>query len=133
MSSHRGRPNGKRNNNSSKRSEGSFVKSSKTYEIILETVRHIPKGKVATYGEVAEQSGFPGQARLVGYALHNLPGKSGVPWHRVINSRGEISLPRIKEGHARQRKLLEKEKIIFKNGKVDLKKYGWLSSIYRLK
>ena len=103
--------------------------SKTTYEIIWETVRHIPKGKVATYGEVAEQSGFPNYARLVGYALHNLPEKSSVPWHRVINSKGEISLRTMGENHSRQRRLLEKEGVKFSRNKVDLQKYGWLRKL----
>ncbi|HEX9829696.1 MAG TPA: methylated-DNA--[protein]-cysteine S-methyltransferase [Bacteroidota bacterium] len=100
-----------------------------TYQIIWETVRHIPKGNVATYGEVAEQSGFPHHARLVGYALHNLPSKSTIPWHRVINARGEISLRTTGENHSKQRRLLEKEGVQFRGNKVDLKRYGWLSRL----
>ncbi|MCI0708490.1 MAG: methylated-DNA--[protein]-cysteine S-methyltransferase [Ignavibacteriae bacterium] len=100
-----------------------------TYRIIWETVKHIPKGKAATYGEVAEQSGFPHHARLVGYALHNLPDGSSIPWHRVINSKGEISLRTVGESHNKQRKLLEKEGVKFNKNKVDLKKYGWLRKL----
>lgn len=103
--------------------------SKTTYQIIWETVRHIPKGKVAIYGEVAEQSGLPNHARLVGYALHNLPNKTNVPWHRVINSRGEISLRATGENHSEQHKRLEKEGVKFHKNKVDLQKYGWLRKL----
>lgn len=96
------------------------------YEIIWETVRQIPKGKVATYGEIAEQSGLPRQARLVGYALHNTPPGLDIPWHRVINSQGKISLPRQSGTSMKQKKLLLKEGIVFIGDKIDLKKYGWL-------
>ncbi len=99
------------------------------YERIWETVRHIPRGRVATYGEIAEQSGLPGQPRLVGYALHNLPGGLDVPWHRVINAMGRISLPQKTGAYARQRKLLEREGVIFRNDRVELEKFGWLRSL----
>ena len=103
----------------------------KTYRLIWDTVKHIPKGRVATYGEIAEQSGFPRHARLVGYALHHLPEKSTVPWHRVINSKGEISLRTAGENHSIQRTLLEREGVAFKNNKVDLQQYGWLRTLRR--
>jgi len=96
-----------------------------TYELIWETVRQIPRGKVATYGQVASESGFPGQARLVGYALHNLPDHSDVPWQRVINARGKISFPVSSAAFRRQRRLLETEGIHLKDNAVDLRKYGW--------
>ncbi len=96
------------------------------YEIIWEIVRHIPKGRVATYGEIAEQSGLPRQARLVGYALHNTPQGLDIPWHRVINSQGKISLPKQSGSYAKQKKLLLNEGIVFVGDKIDLKKYGWL-------
>lgn len=103
--------------------------SKTTYQIIWETVKHIPKGKIATYGEVAEQSGLPNHARLVGYALHNLPQHTRIPWHRVINSKGEISLRTVGENHLKQRRLLEKEGVKFIKNKVDLRKYGWLRKL----
>jgi methylated-DNA-protein-cysteine methyltransferase-like protein len=103
------------------------------YDLIWETVRQIPRGRVATYGEVAEQAGVPGQARLVGYALHNLPAKSDVPWHRVINSQGRISLPRGNSGYQRQMRLLRKEGVRFAHGRVDLARFGWLRALRKRK
>lgn len=97
-----------------------------SYQLIWSVVRLIPKGRVATYSEVAEQAGLPGQARLVGYALHNLPSDSSVPWHRVINARGEISLPKDGGHYQRQLQLLKKEGVKLHRGKVDRSKYGWL-------
>ncbi len=99
---------------------------SKKYQIIWDTVKKIPRGKVATYGEIASVSGLLRHARLVGYALHNLPPKSGVPWHRVINSAGKISLSNIDGMYDLQMELLTKEGIVFRKGKVDLKRFGWL-------
>ena len=99
------------------------------YQLIWETVRQIPRGKVATYAEVAEQAGVPGQARLVGYALHNLPAKSDVPWHRVINSQGRISLPRGDGGYQRQKRLLAREGVTFREERVDLARFGWLRAL----
>jgi len=96
-----------------------------SYEIIWETVRRIPRGRVAAYGQVAKASGFPGQARLVGYAMHNLPSGFDVPWHRVINAQGKISFPKGSRSHATQRKLLEKEGIHFREDKIDWQKYRW--------
>ena len=63
-----------------------------TYARIYEVVRRIPEGRVATYGQVAALADLPGHARQVGYALHALPEGGNVPWHRVINARGAISL-----------------------------------------
>ena len=106
-----------------------MAKKPSKYDLIWATVKQIPKGKVASYGNIATLSGLAGQQRLVGYALHNLPRNSGVPWHRVINSQGRISLPKNTGGYARQKKMLEKEGITFEKGKIDMKRYGimvWL-------
>lgn len=94
------------------------------YKSIWKAVKTVRKGRVATYGQIADICGLRGHARLVGYALHNLPVNSGVPWHRIINSKGMISLPLHTGGYRRQRKLLEAEGIVFRNGKIDLEKYG---------
>ncbi len=95
------------------------------YLTVWEVVNKIPKGKVSTYGRVAELCGMPGQARLVGYALHNLPRGSDVPWQRVINSQGKISLSDLDGMAELQRKLLRKEGVRFIDGKVSLWTYGW--------
>jgi len=96
------------------------------YEVIWATVRRIPRGRIATYGQIAELAGFEGHARQVGYALHNLPGGSTVPWHRVVNSRGEISPRTAGDSHELQRMLLEAEGVAFDaRGRLDLKKYRW--------
>jgi len=82
-------------------------------------VAKIPKGKVASYGAVAEAAGFPGNARRVAWALKNTDGK--LPWHRVLGSGGKILLP--KQAGAEQRLRLEAEGVRFVRGKVDMKKH----------
>ncbi|MCI0414731.1 methylated-DNA--[protein]-cysteine S-methyltransferase [bacterium] len=94
------------------------------HELIWRQIKKIPRGKVATYGQIARLSGIDGHARLVGYALHGLPQNSGIPWHRVINSQGRISLSGFTA--KRQRRLLEIEKVVFNPaGKIDLKRFQW--------
>jgi len=97
--------------------------ASEKYERIWEAVRSIPRGRVASYGRIAELAGLEGQSRLVGYALHSLKTASDVPWQRVINAQGKISLP---GPIARtQRKLLESEGVPFSAaGRVDMKKFS---------
>lgn len=93
------------------------------HQRILAVVRRIPRGKVATYGQVAALAQMPRRARLVGFALHQCP--PGVPWQRVINARGEISLSE-EDGQATfQRVLLEAEGVVFQDGRVDLRRFGW--------
>ena len=96
------------------------------YDLIYEVVKRIPRGKVATYGQVAEIAGLPRQARLVGYALHNLKEGSDIPWQRVINSKGGISNYGDPEWTKYHRSLLESEGINFSaNNRINLKIYGW--------
>lgn len=92
---------------------------------IVEVIKNIPEGHVLTYGTVAELAGNPRAARQVAWALKSLSGKYQLPWHRVINSKGEISLPS-KRGKELQRELLEQEGVAFSdNGHVDLNLYLW--------
>ena len=87
-------------------------------------VRKIPRGKVATYGQIARALGAPGAARTVGWAMRACP--ANVPWHRVINARGEISL-RPTAGFHEQCARLKAEGVRFnREGKIDLAKYGWM-------
>ena len=90
-------------------------------------VRRIPRGRVATYGQVAALAGLPGRARQVGYALAALPDGSDVSWHRVVNARGEIS-PRTAgtAPGAIQCVLLDAEGVAFDGaGRIDLERFGW--------
>ena len=108
--------------------------ASKTYERIYRAVRRIPRGRVSTYGDVAERAGLEGRARQVGYALHSLPSGSGVPWHRVVNAKGEISLRSGGDSHELQRMLLEAEGIEFdRRGRIDLKRYRIKNFEFRMK
>ena len=99
------------------------------HNLIYEVTKKIPRGRVATYGQVAALAGLPGHARLAGYALFNLPPgfERKVPWQRVINARGEISYSESRQGgDFLQRELLEKEGVEFDTrGRVDLKRYRW--------
>ncbi len=95
-----------------------------TYAAIYKVVRAVPRGRVATYGQIALLAGLPGCARQVGYALHALPPGSKVPWQRVLNARGELSLG--DESGERQRRLLGEEGVEFDaRGRVALARFQW--------
>lgn len=97
-----------------------------SYARIYAVIRRIPRGRVATYGQIAALAGLARQARQVGYALHALPPGSRVPWHRVINARGEISLRAAGGGASRQRDQLALEGIeAGLDGRVSLERYRW--------
>ncbi len=96
------------------------------WERIWAVVRRIPRGRVATYGQVATLAGLGRNARQAGYALHALPDGSPVPWHRVLNARGAVSLPPMSGADLTQRIRLEKEGVRFDaRGRVDLARFGW--------
>lgn len=98
------------------------------FERVYAVVRRIPRGKVASYGQIAALLGHPQAARTVGWALNALRGNEvhDVPWQRVINSAGRISISRVDLGAELQRALLEQEGIEFDGrGYVDLKRFGW--------
>ena len=96
------------------------------FEKIYKVVSAIPKGKVATYGQVAMLAGNPRWARVVGYALHNNPAPGVIPCHRVVNREGKIAKAFAFGGEDAQKKLLLEEGITFlKDGTIDLEKYGW--------
>jgi methylated-DNA-protein-cysteine methyltransferase-like protein len=90
---------------------------------IWAAVQAIPRGHVASYGQVAAAAGLPGRARMVGKALAGLSPASGVPWQRVVNARGEISLPG--SSGEQQRRLLRAEGVAFlPSGRIDLRRFG---------
>lgn len=96
------------------------------YQRIYTVVRRIPRGRVATYGQVARLAGLPGRARQVGYAMYALPRGSTVPWQRVVNARGTISRRRVPGAEFTQRVLLEQEGIRFgAGGRISLGRYRW--------
>ena len=100
------------------------------YDRILAIVRRIPRGRVATYGQVAAAAGFPRAPRLAGYALHALPPGTPLPWHRVVGAGGRLSLARLSpDGALTQRMRLEREGVRFDpRGRVDLARSGWRSA-----
>ena len=106
--------------------------SNDLHENIRRTIARVPFGHVATYGQIAAESGVPGRARLVGQVLKNLPGDSDVPWHRIINSQGLISFPKGSDAWRRQKGYLEEEGIVFRVDRVDLEKYRWKPSLDEL-
>lgn len=96
-----------------------------TFEKIYEVVKSIPKGKVATYGQVALLAGNPRWARVVGYALHVNPEPGIIPCHRVVNREGRVAPSFAFGGEGVQRQLLESEGIVFESdGRIDLGKYS---------
>ena len=100
---------------------------SSSYQRIYAVVRRIPEGRVATYGQVASLAGLAGHARQVGYALHALPDGTAIPWHRVVNANGGISLRSMPGGELVQRGLLEREGIrLDPRGRVPLARVRWL-------
>ncbi|MBE0366146.1 methylated-DNA-protein-cysteine methyltransferase related protein [Pseudoalteromonas ulvae UL12] len=92
---------------------------------IWTVVGAVPAGTVASYGQVAKLAGLPGYARFVGRCLKDLPEGSTLPWYRIINSQGKISFAKDSEKYLKQLNCLQKEGIIFRNDRVDLKKYQW--------
>jgi methylated-DNA-protein-cysteine methyltransferase-like protein len=127
-------------------------RGSDSYQRIYAVVARIPKGRVASYGQVAALAGLPRQARLVGYALNVLPADSDLPWHRVVNAEGRISLradnpmrdpgrvprpprwaptakpstPHAHLGHDQlQAQLLRREGVRFVDGAIPLARFGW--------
>jgi methylated-DNA-protein-cysteine methyltransferase related protein len=98
-----------------------------TYLRIYRIVRRIPRGRVATYGQVARLAGLAGHARQVGYALHALPEESTVPWHRVVNAKGGISTRSTPGAELVQEQLLEREGVrVARNGRVRLEQVLWV-------
>ena len=95
------------------------------HQRILALIDSIPRGRVATYGQIAREAGLAGRARQVGALLRDLPAGSRLPWHRVINAQGAIS-PRPGPGMRSQRRLLRAEGVRFDaRGRVDLQRFGW--------
>jgi methylated-DNA-protein-cysteine methyltransferase-like protein len=106
------------------------ARMSETYQRIYQVVERIPRGRVATYGQIAKLAGIPGHARQVGYALSSLSDGERVAWHRVINSRGEISARSEPNCERHQRALLEHEGIVFdEHSRVSLRRFLWQPKI----
>jgi methylated-DNA-protein-cysteine methyltransferase related protein len=97
-------------------------------EAICAVIRRIPKGWVATYGQVAAMAGLPRRARLVGHVLQHLDPATKIPWHRVVNAKGEVSYSLSRNGgDALQQRLLEKEGVEFDDrNRFNLERFRWL-------
>lgn len=97
------------------------------FDKIYKVVCSIPKGKVATYGQVAMLAGNPRWARVVGYALHNNPAPEIIPCHRVVNREGRVATAFVFGGGEAQRQMLENEGIVFESdGHIDLNRFGYI-------
>lgn len=95
------------------------------YQKIWRTIKLIPQGKVASYGQIADLAGLPRQARLVGRSLGYVPESLDVPWHRVLRSNGQIAFPVGSEQSQKQTGLLQQENIAVFNNRVKLSEFQW--------
>ena len=93
---------------------------------VIQIIKKIPRGKVITYGQAAARAGNPRAARQVAYLLHSSSGKYGLPWHRVVNCKGMISLGKGRGGEMQKQLLLDEGVKIDRSDRIDLKIYSWL-------
>ncbi|MDC8829185.1 MGMT family protein [Alteromonas gilva] len=95
----------------------------------IERVRHtvslVPRGKIASYGQVADLAGLPGRARYVGYCLRNTPASERLPWHRIVRSDGKLAFPPQSDSAHTQQTLLHAEGIRVQNNRVSISEFGW--------
>jgi methylated-DNA-protein-cysteine methyltransferase-like protein len=92
---------------------------------IWQVVELIPLGKVSSYGVIADLAGLSGRARFVSTAMRQVPKELELPWHRVVNAQGKISIPKYNPLYQVQRQLLEQENILVLNGKIDMARFAW--------
>jgi len=112
--------------------KGSFSTSSdfNTWvKTVWQVVQGIPRGHVLTYGEVARLAGMSRAARRVAQAMRRAPRGVKLPWHRVVNAQGKISFPEDSPGFQQQKEMLEKEGVVFLNGKINLEKFGYKGAL----
>jgi len=115
--------------------QGPFTKISdfdNWVKAVWQVVAGIPRGHVLTYGEVARLAGMSRAARRVSMAMRRAPRGMKLPWHRVINAQGKISFPADSSGYQRQKELLEREGVVFLNGKIDLERFGYQGALDHL-
>jgi methylated-DNA-protein-cysteine methyltransferase-like protein len=105
--------------------EGKYVDRIARMHRIWETICDIPRGAVASYGQIAEIAGLPRGARQVGYALRHLPEGHEVPWHRVLQVSGKIAFAKDSRAYKEQSKRLMMEDVAVIAGRVDMQKYRW--------
>jgi methylated-DNA-protein-cysteine methyltransferase related protein len=94
-----------------------------SWEPVYRLIKKIPRGRVTTYGELAKALRLRGGARAVGYAMAACPSGRGIPWHRVVGAGGRLLIP--EPSGAKQRMLLETEKVAIAGNRLDLEKFGW--------
>ncbi len=99
--------------------------TSKSYEKIWATIDHIPNGKVASYGQIADLAGLPGRARLVGKSLGFVPQNRTVAWYKVLRSNGQIAFPKGSEQALLQTGLLQEDGVMVLNNRVKLADFQW--------
>lgn len=92
----------------------------------------IPRGRVATYGQIADLAGLPGRARMVSTALKNTPADMQLPWHRILGAGGRISIPRDSPSYHEQIALLQEEDVVVISGRLPMKEYQWQPDIVEL-
>ena len=102
------------------------ITAAEAYPRIWAIVRKLPRGRVASYAQVAYEAGLPGRARMVGRALSDAGAAARLPWHRVINAQGRIAVPRSSEAYVEQKTRLIAEGVVFEAGdRVSFARYGW--------
>jgi methylated-DNA-protein-cysteine methyltransferase-like protein len=101
------------------------IKMTPFTKAVIAWIHKIPVGKVATYGQIARLAGKPGSARAVGWILNACAETHALPWQRVLNSQGKISLPKKSSAYLEQKRLLENEGVEIIKGALDLERYGW--------
>ena len=103
------------------------MKAGGTHARIFAVVKKIPRGRVTTYGTVARLAGLGAHARLVGYALSALPNGTSIPWHRVINAQGRLSLERATTGVGltQRMRLIAEGVTVASAGRISLEQFGW--------
>jgi methylated-DNA-protein-cysteine methyltransferase-like protein len=103
------------------------------FAAIYAVARRIPRGKVATYGQIARLLGAPRSARIVGWAMHGTPRGSRVPWHRVVQRGGSLSPTVSPHDPGRQRRLLEREGVTFRlDGRINMERHQWTPTAVRV-
>ena len=103
-----------------------MARATDTYRRIYAVVARVPRGRVATYGQIATLARLPRHARLVGYALNVLPADSDLPWHRVVNAKGQVSPRANALGHEElQARLLAREGVRMIDGAIPLDRFQW--------
>ena len=107
--------------------------ASDSYKKVWEQAALIPAGQVASYGQVAKQAGLPRRgARMVARAVAAAPREMELPWHRIVNAQGCISIPKTSARYEQQQELLRAEGVPVKNGKLDIDKHGWSPTLDEL-